>query len=155
MDYLWEVERRQAAALARLLVGTRTESETAEAEDSAGARAWTEMGRETVSRPGGEALGWTETGRAVTETGASERRRRETAASASTETAAWNGTLAEQAGVFEQTRRADALWRDSASAPGSLPGVLLAERAMAVEVEDISRAVQRDARRYDGGFSIF
>lgn len=153
MDYLEELERRQAAALARLLVGMRTESETAETEDSTGTRTQTEMGRETVSRPGGEAS--TEAGRAVAETGASDLRRRETAASASTETAVWNGTLAEQAGTFEQTRRADALWRDSTSAPGSLPGVLLAERAMAVEVEDISRAVQRDARRYDGGFSIF
>ena len=25
----------------------------------------------------------------------------------------------------------------------------------AMEVEDISRAVQRDARRYDGGFTMF
>ena len=33
--------------------------------------------------------------------------------------------------------------------------VLLAGREAAVEVEDISRAVQRDARRYDGGFTMY
>ena len=35
-------------------------------------------------------------------------------------------------------------------------GLLMAEGSRAaMEVEDISRAVQRDARRYDGGFTMF
>ena len=39
---------------------------------------------------------------------------------------------------------------------GTLPGLLMAEGSRAaMEVEDISRAVQRDARRYDGGFTMF
>ena len=49
----------------------------------------------------------------------------------------------------------DSLWRGGTAWAGELPGVLLAGREAAVEVEDISRAVQRDARRYDGGFTMY
>ena len=63
--------------------------------------------------------------------------------------------FSEQAAVFRQTRQADSLWRGGTAWAGELPGVLLAGREAAVEVEDISRAVQRDARRYDGGFTMY
>ena len=47
------------------------------------------------------------------------------------------------------------MWRNANIPAASLPGILLADREAAVEIERISRAVQRDARRYDGGFTIF
>ena len=64
--------------------------------------------------------------------------------------------LTAQAEEFQQARRADALWRSETFSTGTLPGLLMAEGSRAaMEVEDISRAVQRDARRYDGGFTMF
>ena len=64
--------------------------------------------------------------------------------------------LTAQAEEFQQARRADAFWRSEPFSAGTLPGLLMAEGSRAaMEVEDISRAVQRDARRYDGGFTMF
>nr|DAP94460.1 MAG TPA: hypothetical protein [Bacteriophage sp.] len=63
--------------------------------------------------------------------------------------------LSEQEAAFFQARQADAMWRNANIPAASLPGILLADREAAVEIERISRAVQRDARRYDGGFTIF
>ena len=52
--------------------------------------------------------------------------------------------------------RWEAFWENETFSAGGLPGLLMAERSgAAMEVEDISRAVQRDARRYDGGFTMF
>lgn len=68
----------------------------------------------------------------------------------------WRDGLTAQAEEFQQARRADALWRSEPFSAGVLPGLLMAEGSgAATEVEDISRAVQRDARRYDGGFTMF
>ena len=64
--------------------------------------------------------------------------------------------LTAQAEEFQQARRADAFWRSEPFFAGTLPGLLMAEGSRAaMEVEDISRAVQWDARRYDGGFTMF
>ena len=64
--------------------------------------------------------------------------------------------LTAQAEEFQQARRADAFWRSEPFSAGTLPGLLMAEGSRAaMEVEDISRAVQWDARRYDGGFTMF
>ena len=52
--------------------------------------------------------------------------------------------------------RWEAFWENETFSAGGLPGLLMAERSgAALEVEDISRAVQRDARRYDGRFTMF
>lgn len=64
--------------------------------------------------------------------------------------------LTAQAAEFQQTRRADAIWRNEAFSEMTLPGLLMVkESGAAIEAEDISRAVQQDARRYDGGFTMF
>ena len=61
-----------------------------------------------------------------------------------------------QAEQFQKTRQADAVWRDNPGIAGSLPGILMRSGGHpAAEAEEISRAVQRDARRYDGGFTMF
>lgn len=62
--------------------------------------------------------------------------------------------LSGQAALFRQTRSADALWRAAAESPAGVSWVPPAAGRTA-ETEDISRAVQRDARRYDGGFTMF
>ena len=61
-----------------------------------------------------------------------------------------------QAEQFQKTRQADAVWRDKPGIAGSLPGILMRSGGHpAAEAEEISRAVQRDARRYDGGFPLY
>ena len=141
MDYLQEVARRQQTALARLLTGGRVREET---------------GAEAESRPAGGAEVPTEGFGARTEEEAAYRRwGRLQAVPAETSAAEAEREFSEQAAVFRQTRQADSLWRGGTAWAGELPGVLLAGREATVEVEDISRAVQRDARRYDGGFTMY
>ena len=158
MDYLQEVVRRQQAALARLLTGGRVREETgAEAESRpAGMRSGTEAGRTDPVRPAGgmEASaenfgGWNE------DEAAYQRRGRLQTVPAETAAPETGTELSEQEAVFRQTRQADSLWRGGTAWAGELPGILLAGREVAVEAEDISRAVQRDARRYDGGFTMY
>ena len=155
MDYLQEVERRQQAALIRLLTGGRSGEETAAEEEQ----------RRTAVRPGTE-TGRTETVRPAGGQTAAERRevmipeateQRTALQETQEEPARPNGrtALSEQETAFFQTRQADAIWRNASIPAASLPGILLADREAAVEIEQISRAVQRDARRYDGGFTIF
>ena len=158
MDYLQEVARRQQTALARLLTGGRVREETgAEAESRpAGIRSGTEAGRTNPVRPAGGAEVPTEGFGARTEEEAAYRRwGRLQAVPAETSAAEAEREFSEQAAVFRQTRQADSLWRGGTAWAGELPGVLLAGREATVEVEDISRAVQRDARRYDGGFTMY
>ena len=156
MDYLQEVERRQQAALIRLLTGGRSGEETAAEEEQrrTAVRPGTETGRMETVRPAGE------------QTAAAERRevmipeateQRTALQETQEEPARPNGrtALSEQETAFFQTRQADAIWRNASIPAASLPGILLADREAAVEIERISRAVQRDARRYDGGFTIF
>ena len=158
MDYLQEVARRQQAALARLLTGGRVREETgAEAESRpAGMRSGTEAGRTDPVRPAGgmEASAEGFGGWAEEETVFQGRRSVRTVP---LETAAPESgkELSEQAAVFRQTRQADSLWRGRTAWAGELPGILMAGRETAVEAENISRAVQRDARRYDGGFTMY
>lgn len=144
MDYLWEVERRQSAALTRLLMGTRTPKET-EAEQRRETER-SETGRAEAARPAVRASVMTEAEQALP----SERQQTETASAAQE-----RRTLAEQAEVFYRTRQADALWRDAGTSSGSLPGLLMPIYGGGAEAEDLSRAIQRDARRYDGGFRIY
>lgn len=156
MDYLWEVERRQSAALTRLLTGTRS-SETAETEDSTEARARMKLGRETVSRPGEGTLEWAEAERTAAKGSTSHASQTGAASSMLSADAAQSGdtALEEQAETFYRTRQSDALWREGIAAAGSLPGLLMPISVGTAEVEDLSRAVQLDARRYDGGFRIY
>ena len=157
MDYLRELRRRQQAALNRLLTGGPSEEETAAEEEvlrRAAERAEkAPAGREKgISRPTaeqGKLIGQAESGEALS----------------SAKRKAWNKAEADdrlqdgltaQAEEFQHARRADALWRSETFSAGTLPGLLMAEGSgAATEVEDISRAVQRDARRYDGGFTMF
>lgn len=158
MDYLQEVARRQQAALARLLTGGRVREEAeAEAESRpAGMRSGTEAGRTDPVRPAGgmeapaEGFGdWTE------EEAVFQGRRSVRTVPIETAASETGRELSEQAAFFRQTRQADSLWRGGTAWAGELPGILLAGREVAVEAEDISRAVQRDARRYDGGFTMY
>ena len=158
MDYLQELRRRQQAALTRLLTGGRSEEETAAEETSR--RAAERSGEGPAGREDGDsrptAEQQTEQGKRSVQTKNEEApavRRR------------WNGektaiglpaALSEQAEAFRQMRRADTVWRTDAASGEHLPGILLTEWSEpAMEAEDLSRAVQRDARRYDGGFTIF
>lgn len=146
MDYLREVERRQRAALVQLLTGAPSVEEFVMEAEQTNIRDGVseERGREFVSRPTGESAERTAAEQGVEKENAQSIWPRETMA-----------MPGGQAETFYQTRQADTFWRGGGNLSGSLPGLLLAERAMAAEVEDISRAVQRDARRYDGGFSIY
>ena len=156
MDYLRELRRRQQAVLNRLLTGSPSKEETtAEEKVLRCAAEGTErmlVGREKgVSRPTaeqGKLIGWSESGEELL----------------SAKRKAWNEVkgdgrplagLTAQAEEFQHARRADALWRSETFSAGTLPGLLMAEGSgAAMEAEDISRAVQRDARRYDGGFTM-
>ena len=158
MDYLQEVARRQQAALARLLTGGRVREETGTEDESrpTGMHSGTEAGRTNPVRPAGgmeasaEDFGdWTE------EEVVFQGRRSMRTVQIEAAVPEAGRELSEQEAVFQQTRQADSLWRGGTAWTGELPGVLLAGREAAVEVEDISRAVQRDARRYDGGFTMY
>ena len=148
MDYLQEVERRQRAALTRMVTGCRA------AESGAAGRPSTETGRTETVRPAGGQTAAAER-REVMIPEATEQR---TALQETQEEPVRPDSkeaLSEQEAAFFQARQADAMWRNANIPAASLPGILLAGREAAVEIARISRAVQRDARRYDGGFTIF
>lgn len=157
MDYLRELRRRQQAVLNRLLTGSPSKEETTAEEKvlrcaAEGAERML-VGREKGdSRPTaeqGKLIGWSESGEELL----------------SAKRKAWDEVkgdgrplagLTAQAAEFQQTRRADAIWRNEAFSEMTLPGLLMVkESGAAIEAEDISRAVQQDARRYDGGFTMF
>ena len=157
MDYLRELRRRQQAVLNRLLTGSPSKEETtAEEKVLRCAAEGTErmlVGREKgVSRPTaeqGKLIGWSESGEELLSA------KRKAWDRAEADDRLLDGLTA-QAEEFQQARRADAFWRSEPFSAGTLPGLLMAEESgAAMEVEDISRAVQRDARRYDGGFTMF
>ena len=151
MDYLQEVERRQRATLTRLLTGGRSGEETAAEEEQR--RTAVHPSTETVRPAGGQTA--TAERREVMIPEATEQR---TALQETQEEPVHPDSkeaLSEQEAAFFQARQADAMWRNANIPAASLPGILLADREAAVEIERISRAVQRDARRYDGGFTIF
>lgn len=130
MDYLREVGRRQQALLARLLLGANRQEAVEETMDTAEAMT-------------GDGQAWELPGAApgmrFFETEAAEKRTAE--------------TLEEQAETVALTRQADALWREVPQT-ASRPGALMTVREGG-DAEAFSRAVQRDARRYDGGFTMF
>ena len=150
MDYLWELRRRQQAALNRLLTGSPSKEETT-AEEEVLRRA-AEGAEKGISRPTaeqGKLIGQAESGEALSSA------KRKAWDRAEADDRLLDGLTA-QAEEFQQARRADVLWRSEPFSTGTLPGLLMAEGSRAaMEVEDISRAVQRDARRYDGGFTLF
>ena len=157
MDYLWELRRRQQAALNRLLTGSPSKEETTAGEEvlrrAAEGAEKAPAGREKgISRPTaeqGKLIGQAESGEALSSA------KRKAWDRAEADDRLLDGLTA-QAEEFQQARRADALWRSEPFSAGTLPGLLMAEGSRAaMEVEDISRAVQRDARRYDGGFTMF
>ena len=157
MDYLWELRRRQQAALNRLLTGGPSEEETTAEEEvlrCAAERAEkAPAGREKgISRPTaeqGKLIGQAESGEALSSA------KRKTWDKAEADGRPLDGLTA-QTEEFQQARQSDAFWRSETFSAGTLPGVLMAEGSgAAMEVEDISRVVQRDARRYDGGFTMF
>ena len=146
MDYLWELRRRQQAALNRLLTGSPSKEETT-AEEEVLRRA----AEGTEKAPAGreKLIGQAESGEALSSA------KRKTWNKAEADDRLLDGLTA-QAEEFQQARRADAFWRSEPFSTGTLPGLLMAEGSgAATEVEDISRTVQRDARRYDGGFTMF
>ena len=155
MDYLWELRRRQQAALNRLLTGSPSKEETTAEEEvlrraAEGAEKAPAGQEKGISRPTaeqGKLIGQAESGEALSSA------KRKAWDRAEADDRPLDGLTAEE---FQQARRADALWRSETFSTGTLPGLLMAEGSRAVmEVEDISRAVQRDARRYDGGFTMF
>ena len=157
MDYLWELRRRQQAALNRLLSGSPSKEETTAEEEvlrrAAEGAEKAPAGREKgISRPTeeqGKLIGQAESGEALSSA------KRKAWDRAEADDRLLDGLTA-QAEEFQHARRADALWRSETFSAGTLPGLLMAEGSgAATEVEDISRAVQRDARRYDGGFTMF
>ena len=157
MDYLWELRRRQQAALNRLLTGSPSKEETTAEEEvlrhAAEGAEKAPAGREKgISRPTaeqGKLIGQAESGEALSSA------KRKAWDRAEADDRLLDGLTA-QAEEFQQARRADALWRSETFSAGTLPGLLMAEGSgAAMEAEDISRAVQRDARRYDGGFTMF
>lgn len=158
VDYLREVLERQEALLRRLLTGER-DTERGATETACGAERVLQLPEgEGETRPsgGGEARGHRAAAAAAAETvteHATDLRRDSVGA---TELLAVDGSETEaletQAADFQRYRHADALWRDAA--PAVWLGAALPAEA-AVDVEHISRAVQRDARRYDGGFTMY
>ena len=157
MDYLRELRRRQQAALNRLLTGGPSEEETAAEEEvlrraAEGAKKAPAGREKVISRPmaeQGKLIGQAESGEALSSA------KRKTWDKAEADDRPLDGLTA-QAEEFQQARRADAFWRGETFSTGTLPGLLMAEGSRAaMEAEDISRAVQRDARRYDGGFTMF
>lgn len=157
MDYLWELRRRQQAALNRLLTGSPSKEETT-AEEEVLRRAAEGTEKASVGREKGVSRPTAEQGQLT-----ASQERGEALLLAKRKT--WDEVndadgplvgLTAQAAEFQQVRRADAFWRSETFSTGALPGLLMAEESgAAVEAEDISRAVQRDARRYDGGFTMF
>lgn len=148
MDYLRRVQLRQMTLLGRLLTGEASQEETAEAQAQSNGFAASEMtaepGQEERSaRSGEESAHRPAAGRPVS----SHAEQAEKTAQDGMETAAER---------FYRERQADALWRTPGTA-GHRSGILFrqGQGTQAREMEDISRAVQRDARRYDGGFTIY
>ena len=147
MDYLWKLRRRQQAALNRLLTGGPSKEETT-AEEAEKAPAGQEKGISRPTAEQGKLIGQAESGEALSSA------KRKAWDRAEADDRLLDGLTA-QAEEFQQARRADAFWRSEPFSAGTLPGLLMAEGSRAaMEVEDISRAVQRDARRYDGGFTM-
>ena len=152
MDYLWELRRRQQAALNRLLTGSPSKEETTAEEEvlrrAAEVAEKAPAGREKgISRPTaeqGKLIGQAESGEALSSA------KRKAWDRAEADDRLLDGLTA-QAEEFQQARRADALWRSETFSTGTLPGLLMAEGSRAaMEVEDISRAVQRVQRRRGG-----
>lgn len=147
MDYMGELLRRQRDALTALLLGggtaeTRAEDDgtIAEPERSAAART-VEMEQDPVRSAGAEetapAAEKYRTGQQETGTAASQTTRRELV----TRDAAgeWGTVWSPDSGFTGWGET----WPTGSSAVGESG------------VREVSRAIQRDARRYDGGFSIY
>ena len=169
MDYLRELQRRQSALLARLLTmeSSREDSDETDATSQRLAaeqplRQGKRNGREASSmapgkkecaavlREGEEAM------QAAPEIGeplraAGKRWEEETVGAAGVSAAA---ETEPQAMVFYRNQQANHFWR-SPMTPMGVFSEAAETGGGGTDAEALSRAVQRDARRYDGGFTIF
>ena len=129
MDYIHEEFLRQRRALERLMVGgaEKTETETAAEETT----------RVYGAYDGGETAAFVKNGAPAA--------------------AAAGGAAVGRAAADSHTVRRGGM----SAAAGSMDGMTVLERvSAAVQAEKtdaraVSRAIQRDARRYDGGFSLY
>ena len=160
MDYMQELLRRQETLLNRLLLGNPAEeSGTAEAQSRTGADAALQNETEAVRGRKRERTTepMTSGGKPALETEETEGR----AAPKRVWDAAEQQTLEEavqiqaQAENFRRFRQADALWRGEAAPVTVLAAGGEMGSGAALEPEELSRAIQRDSRRYDGGFTMY
>ena len=132
MDYLWELRRRQQAALNRLLTGSPSKEETTAEEEvfrraAEGAEKAPAGQEKGISRPTaeqGKLIGQAESGEALPSA------KRKAWDRAEADDRLLDGLTA-QAEEFQQARRADALWRSETFSTGTLPGLLMAEGSRA------------------------
>lgn len=171
MDYLREITLRQAALLARLLTGEAPSEETPEAQGPTGAGRLFSAEREAETsrfpESGAAVPAETTERRWMAETGRGRRDgtelTEETAVPAaendegSRTPAAHSsrGGLDAAAETFYQERQADAVWRGNPPWSRGRMAAVAVRQETALDVEAVSRAVQRDARRYDGGFTMY
>ena len=129
MDYIREELLRQNRILTRLMVGEDSQNERdAPEQDRRVFSAEKETAARTRwSRAAVEAL--TAAGIAVAETGGDKSRRMQRKTESDSGETEWNSFYA--------------VWKDPK------------EREATTNIREMSRSIQRDARRYDGGFSIY
>ena len=129
MDYIREELLRQNRILTRLMVGKDSQNERdAPEQDRRVFSAEKETAARTRwSRVAVEEL--TAAGIAVAETGGDKSRRMQRKTESDSDETEWNSFYA--------------VWKDPK------------EREETTNIREMSRSIQRDARRYDGGFSIY
>ena len=129
MDYIREELLRQNRILTRLMVGKDSQNERdAPEQDRRVFSAEKETAARTRwSRAAVEEL--TAAGIAVAETGGDKSRRMQRKTESDSDETEWNSVYA--------------VWKDPK------------EREETTNIREMSRSIQRDARRYDGGFSIY
>ena len=154
MDYLRELQRRQSALLARLLT-MESSREDSDETDATSQRLAAEQPLRQGKRNGREASsmapGKKECAAVLPLRAAGKRWEEETVGAAGVSAAA---ETEPQAMVFYRNQQANHFWRSPVTPMG-----VFSEAAETggggTDAEALSRAVQRDARRYDGGFTIF
>ena len=169
MDYLRELQRRQSALLVRLLT-MESSREGSDETDATSQRLAAEQSLRQGKRSGREASSMTPGEKeraavlpegeaalkAISEVReplrAAEKRREEEKGGAAGVSAAEE--TEPQAMVFYRNQQTNRVWRSPVTSMGVFPEAAEAGGS-GTDAEALSRAVQRDARRYDGGFTIF
>lgn len=164
MDYLREIALRQAALLERLLTGETVSEERPAEMRRTGARPLqtAEREAETSRFPEKMAEGSAETAaRREMTRGETDRRGGAVPAAGPTMPERMEGEwpspdgLDAAAETFFQQRQADTVWRSAAAQSGLWMEPVSVWQEKALDAAALSRAVQRDARRYDGGFTMY